>query len=318
VTAKGWPRRTTSCRQPSFAVRCSRPLRSHCRSQLSSTRSATAAACSALPGRSRAPHVPSPRSGWTSLLPHPEPWVLGPWCRGSAASSAQAAPSSPGVPGTALGTAAVPGFGHPPRRAPHAGLSARCEGPGQGSGSQPAAELAAKHCPPARARCRVSRYHDGGGARQPALERSPGLISALWAAWGRRPGSAAVCPHPTRALLSPGNARDGSVPRAGRGQLSRQLHRPVTADEAGRRTVNPVTKRVSGSPASGARLCLPPSRRRQGCVPQRPSAPSPPPQALRWGDAARHRSRPAPPECSAGGRAGCQNKQKCFAQESTR
>lgn len=65
-------------------------------------------------------HSSDPRG---SLLPPPWPWHRGPWCQGLAASSAQAALSSCGVPGTALGTVAVPGSGHPSWRALQAGLA---------------------------------------------------------------------------------------------------------------------------------------------------------------------------------------------------
>lgn len=114
--AKGCPRRTTSCLQPMSAVRCSRPLRSQCRSHVSSSSSAKAAARPALiPGHVTQPRGLGRRGGCRSSR------ALG-WDLGEGSEPPHPQCPVPGRASLQEGTVTVPDSEHPSRSALRAGL----------------------------------------------------------------------------------------------------------------------------------------------------------------------------------------------------
>lgn len=129
-------------------------------------------------------------------------------------------------------------------------------------------------------------------SRHPVLEQSPVLISVFWEAWGLLARVCCLCADTLE------NARDGSVPQPGQGQLSGQLYCPVTADELETLTVNLVTKRVSDSPGLGAWLCHPAQCRCNGAACRCSHVRTAPGAALEQYDIIHHRSRPVTLECS--------------------
>lgn len=114
--AKGCPRRTTSCLQPMSAVRCSRPLRSQCRSHVSSSSSAKAAARPALiPGHVTQPRGLGRRGGCRSSR------ALG-WDLGEGSEPPHPQCPVPGRASLQEGTVTVPDSEHPSRSTLRAGL----------------------------------------------------------------------------------------------------------------------------------------------------------------------------------------------------
>lgn len=130
-------------------------------------------------------------------------------------------------------------------------------------------------------------------SRHPALEQSPVLISVFWEVQGLLAGACCLYADTLE------NTRDGSVPQPGRGQLSRQLYCPMTADKLETLTVNLVTKWVFDSRGSVARLCHPAQCRCSGAVCRCSHVPIAPDTAMERYDIVHHRSRPVTLECSA-------------------